>query len=161
MRWCLCLKSTNRLSVQKVNPLSTNGHYSGHLAKLRFCGIGIFNSCTFSTLILKNLHHLFVFISYFRTIRCFLDHVWVNVLESINAYNIISSFQLSWAWKSGYNGLNDKSFGLAAGTNVETWHNGPFSSGGQKWALTGVIHGNMHVIVLSCTHLQKNMYVSM
>ncbi len=39
--------------------------------------------------------------------------------------------------------------------------NGPFSSGGQKWALTGVIHGNMHVIVLSCTHLQKNMYVSM
>ncbi len=33
--------------------------------------------------------------------------------------------------------------------------NGPFSSGGQKWALTGVIHGNMHVIVLSCTHLQE------
>ncbi len=28
-------------------------------------------------------------------------------------------------------------------------------------SLTGVIHGNMHVIVLSCTHLQKNMYVSM
>ncbi len=39
--------------------------------------------------------------------------------------------------------------------------NGPFSSGGQKWALTGVIHGNMHVIVLSYTHLQENMYVSM
>ncbi len=39
--------------------------------------------------------------------------------------------------------------------------NWPFSSGGQKWALTGVIHRNMHVIVLSCTRLQKNMYVSM
>ncbi len=26
------------------------------------------------------------------------------------------------------------------------------SGGGQKWALTGVIHGNMHVIVLSCAH---------
>ncbi len=24
-----------------------------------------------------------------------------------------------------------------------------------------VTHGNMHVIVLSCTHLQKNIYVSM
>ncbi len=34
--------------------------------------------------------------------------------------------------------------------------NGPFSSGGQTSALTGVIHGNRHVIVLSCTHLQKN-----
>ncbi len=44
---------------------------------------------------------------------------------------------------------------------IRVTYNGPFSSGGQKWALTGVIHGNMHVIVLSCTHLQKNMYVSM
>ncbi len=33
--------------------------------------------------------------------------------------------------------------------------NGPFSSGGQKWALTGVIHGNMHVIVLSCTYYME------
>ncbi len=30
--------------------------------------------------------------------------------------------------------------------------NGPFTSGGQKWALTGVIHGNMHVIVLGFTY---------
>ncbi len=33
--------------------------------------------------------------------------------------------------------------------------NGPFSSGGQKWALTGVVHGNTHVIVLSCTHYME------
>ncbi len=43
---------------------------------------------------------------------------------------------------------------------IPSLFNGPFSRGGQMWALTGVIHGNMHVIVLSWTHLQKNMHVS-
>ncbi len=38
---------------------------------------------------------------------------------------------------------------------LNNWNNGPFSSGGQKWALTGVIRGNMHVIVLSCTHYME------
>ncbi len=34
------------------NPLSTDGHCSGHLAKLSlFCRIGKFNTCTFTTLI--------------------------------------------------------------------------------------------------------------
>ncbi len=44
-------------------------------------------------------------------------------------------------------------------TNAQTLrerNNGPFSSGGQKWALTGVIHGNMHVIVLSYTFTEKH-----
>ncbi len=38
------------------------------MAKLFFlCRIGKFNTCTFTTLILKNLHHWFVFISNFST----------------------------------------------------------------------------------------------
>ncbi len=35
------------------------------------CRIGKFNYCTFTTLILKNLHHWFVFISDFRTYQVF------------------------------------------------------------------------------------------
>ncbi len=59
--------------LERVNPLSIDGHYSGYLANLSifFCRIGKFNTCTFTTLILKNLHHWFVFISDIRTYQVF------------------------------------------------------------------------------------------
>ncbi len=60
-----------------VNPLSTDGHYSGHLAKLRFLQNWQLNSCTFTTLILKNLCHWFVFISDFRTYQVF-SGPWIS-----------------------------------------------------------------------------------
>ncbi len=69
-----------------------------------FCRISKFNSCTFTTLSLKNLHHWFVFISDFRTYQVFSGPC-VSQCIVIDAYMYISSIQLSWAWKSGYNGL--------------------------------------------------------
>ncbi len=39
--------------------------------ELFFCRIGKFNPCTYATLILKNLHHWFVFYSDFRTYQVF------------------------------------------------------------------------------------------
>ncbi len=73
-----------------------------------FCRIGKFNSCTFTTPILKNLHHWFVFIFDVRTCQvfsgpCISQCIVFNWKALICLY--ISSFQLSWVWKSGYNGL--------------------------------------------------------
>ncbi len=69
-----CPEHRNSQKENCINPLSTDGHYSGHLAKLNFfCRISKFNTCTLTTciLILKNLHHWFVFISDFRTYQVF------------------------------------------------------------------------------------------
>ncbi len=73
-----------------------------------FCRIGKFNTCTSTTLILKNLHHWFVFISDFRTYQvfsgpCISRCIVFNWKALMLIY--ISSFQLSWAWKSEYNRL--------------------------------------------------------
>ncbi len=61
---------------QWLNPLSTDGHYSGHLAKLMYLHnvIGKFNSCTFTFLEFTALVVLI-----FEPIRCFLDYVFVNI----------------------------------------------------------------------------------
>ncbi len=67
---CVCSPEVGLHESDMLNPLSTDGHYSGHLAKLRSCK---FNSCTFITLILKNLHHWFVFISNFRIYQVFSE----------------------------------------------------------------------------------------
>ncbi len=50
---CVCTCNfVFKINPTVVNPLSTDGHYSGHLAKLIFFfRIGKFNSCTYTTLI--------------------------------------------------------------------------------------------------------------
>ncbi len=105
---CNCVIAIYSLSTTR-NSLT---HYSlmAAIVAIRpnwvFFRIGRFNTCTLTTLILKNLHHCL-----FRTYQvfsgpCISQCVVFNWKALMLIY--ISSFQLSWAWKSGYNGLKKR-----------------------------------------------------
>ncbi len=103
---------------------------------------------------------------YFHCIPANYQGDWkcISVLKSDGSSLIpppVAAVRTTHLLTPGHGGLGS-GYGAGLQKEPQNWYaNGPFSSGGQKWALTGVIHGNMHVIVFSCTHLQKNMYVSM